>query len=156
MLRQGLALRAALGTDLSLVCPRFTHWLLTADDSPQVVGIREREFREPIAGIAALFAKWIESGERPPRESFDAAAASLVNDAKHCSYSPVEAYDAALCAAYAAILRPGSCTRLAADAAADAEISRQVEADEDINDSESRRLAWSAMRGKLLELLAVA
>jgi hypothetical protein len=123
-----------VGADLSMVAPKFTHWLLT---SPEIglAGKADGAGKSAIATVAGLYDRWV-AGDNPPEPEWHAARVAAGNAAWAAGR------DAAAVAAWeAAGVWPmaGAAARAAAGAA-----GRDAAA----------VAAWVAMARKLLELLA--
>lgn len=67
--------RAARGRDLSLAWPRFARWLLSEPDSPPMYAASQDDsVRDAIVGVARLYREWLDTGQKPARDRFAAAA----------------------------------------------------------------------------------
>jgi hypothetical protein len=92
-----------VGADLSMVWPKFAHWLLT---DPEHGIIKYSNKPEAITGVADLYKIWI-TGEKPKKEEWvqarrgDAAYAAAYA-AYAAAYAAAAAYDADSAADYAA------------------------------------------------------
>jgi hypothetical protein len=110
------------GADLSMVVPKFLHWLLSDPEGGVQRAVKDRpKQKAAINAVAALYARWIEQGTKPSvtewreaRRAADAAAA----------YAAYAAYAADAYAAYAAAAAAD-----AADAAAARSCERIRQAD---------------------------
>ncbi len=114
------------GADLSMVWPRFAHWLLTNPDGGVQTGVKLRPAIGPsIAHVAELYQRWIDGSKpsdtkwRKARSAASAAYSASAADASAsaaaaAAYSAASAYSAYASAAYSAS------AAYAADAAADA------------------------------------
>jgi len=115
-----------VGSDLSMVWPKFALWLLTDSN---MLRITDRN-RESIEGVAGLYRKWLD-GAKPS-----------IKDWRKARTAAYAAYAAAADAAYA----------YAAAAAADAADAARRSAIW----KTARTAAWCEMADKLLQLLAAA
>lgn len=123
----------APGTDLSMVWPKFAHWLLVDAEHGTIRLARSERSKEAITNVANLYAEWID-GNKPTKERWRAAAAS----ADYADYADAAASAAAASAADAADYAAAS----AADAAAD--------------DDAARNTHYGIMADKLISLLREA
>ena len=112
-----------VGADLSLVWPRFAHWLLVDDEHGviQYAG-SHKGARTAIQGVADLFARRI-AGNDPTTEEWAAARAAAGAAARAASWgaswaAPLAAAGAAWSAVWAAPLAAARAARVAARAAA--------------------------------------
>lgn len=117
-----------VGSDLSLVWPKFAYWLLSASDSP----LGKHVSRQYVSDVAYLYRQWIDTGLQPNQEKFKVAARAA--EAAWMAEA-AEAARAAEAAARAAWVTEAA--TWAAEAAAGA----------------AAEAAWAKMRNKLLELL---
>ena len=99
-----------VGADLSMVWPRFAHWLLADPDFGVIRHAKTDTSKKAISDVAALYSRWI-SGEKPVRKEWVAAAYAAYAAAAYTAYTAYAAYaaadaadaaDAAYAAAYAA------------------------------------------------------
>jgi hypothetical protein len=117
------------GADLSMVIPRWLHWLLSNPNGPvQAQCVKHPRVAASVNAVAALYASWIDTGAKPSvtewREARKAAADAYAADAYAADAYAADAYaaDAYAADAYAAAADAAD----AADAAAaDADDSRQ-------------------------------
>jgi hypothetical protein len=65
-----------LGADLSGVWPRFSHWLLSSEESPMYGPAQDTRVKPAIDAVAALYAEWIETQVKPSKGRWDAAEAA--------------------------------------------------------------------------------
>ena len=92
----------APGADLSMVWPKFTHWLLT-DPQYGAICFADEMGKAAIHAVADLLSRWI-AGEKPSRSEWDSAydaASSAAYAALYSTYRQSAAY--ASSAAYAAL-----------------------------------------------------
>jgi hypothetical protein len=155
------------GADLSMVWPRFAHWLLTCADGPVQAGAAKRlDVAESVARVAALYQRWID-GTKPSdtewREARSAAAAAYAAyadayadaaDAAAAAYAAYAAYayaDAADAAYAAADAAAADAAAAAAEAAVAAAAAYAAYAGRASREAERRRQA-----DKLIALLEQA
>ncbi len=120
-----------VGKDLSLVWPKFAHWMLVDPTAGVIRFVKNDRTKAAIEGVAALFARQVNGGEvsleewRTARSAAAAyayaaaAAAAAYADAAYAAYAAAAAADAAAAyadaayAAYAAAARSGHFKRMA-------------------------------------------
>jgi hypothetical protein len=120
------------GADLSMVWPRFAHWLLVDETHGVLRHAKREKSKESIRRVAALYARWIV-GDKPTHNEWAAAA-----------------YAAAAAAAYAAAYAA------AADAAAAAYAAAAAAADAADAAADARSKHYTVMADKLIELIKAA
>jgi hypothetical protein len=111
------------GADLSMVVPRFLHWLLTDPEGGVQAGVKRRPQIEPaVRRVVTLYETWFR-GMKPSvtewREARSAAAAADAAAAAAAAYAYADAA-AAAAAAYAAAAAADAAAAAYAAAAADA------------------------------------
>ena len=127
------------GADLSMVWPKFAHWLLINRENGVIRHAKQKPTKKAIQDVAELYQRWIK-GDKPTTEEWlvsrSAAYAAAAADADADAYAAYAAADAdadAAAAAYAA-----------AAAAAD---------DDDDDDDDARKKSRLIQSNKLIELL---
>ena len=124
-----------VGADLSMVWPRFALWLLSDSKHGVIRFAGERKgVADAISGVAALYARWVETGEKPSADEFEAAAAAA--EAAEAAWPAAAAWAAAWAATEAQAAWAAEAAWAAAQAAWAA--------------------AWKAMAANLLGLLREA
>ena len=143
-----------VGADLSMVWPRFAHWLLADPDFGVIRHAKTDTSKKAISGVAALYYRWI-SGENPVRKEWataaDAAAADAYAYATYAADADAAAADAD--AAAAAADAYAYATAAAADAYAYAADAYAADADADAAYKDALRSARRAQAEKLLGLI---
>ena len=127
----------AAGKDYSMIWPRFSLWLLTDEKSGVIRLAKAKRTRDAINGVAALYARWIETGKKPDVEEWRKVRAATARAAT----ARAAAYAAAAAAAYAAAYAAAAAAAYAAAAYA-----AYAYAD-------ARKLHWQKMAAKLISLL---
>ena len=147
-----------VGADLSMVWPRFAHWLLADPDFGVIRHAKTDTSKKAISGVAALYYRWI-SGENPVRKEWATAAADADAYA-YATYAADADADAAAADAADADAYAYAADAYAADAAADAYAyaadAYAADADADAAYKDALRSARRAQAEKLLELLSEA
>jgi hypothetical protein len=119
------------GADLSMVVPRFLHWLMSERLPLHVSKDNYPRAWQAIADVSALYREWCVDGVKPSRDRFEKAAAAA---AAAAAYAADAAY------AYAAAVYAAAAYAAAAYAA----------------DAAARKAEFSRMADKLIELLEAA
>ena len=147
----------APGADLTLIWPRWAHWLLTTEVAKAAA--KNSACAKAVADVAALFAKWIDTDKKPSAERWDRAAKATcvrtASDARRAAGAAARAASAtwasgaaraAWTSAWAA--RAASATaRIASDASA-AKVARAARA--------ARAASYQRQAAQLLTLLRAA
>lgn len=127
-----------VGADLTMVWPRFAHWLLVDPHDGVIRYAKPDSVRKSVERVAALYARWI-AGEKPDDAEWISAAVDAVQPASDAASAAFYAAHASSAASAASASSSDAADAAAAssDAAADADARRKQAA-------------------KLLELIAAA
>ncbi len=137
------------GADLSLVWPKFAHWMLVDEETGVIRHAKSERSREAIRGVAELFDRW-QLGCKPSADDFKAAR---ITAAAYAAYAAADAADAA---AYAAAADAAYAAAAAADAAYAAAADAYAAAADAAYAADARKSRYLGMAEKLLEILAAS
>jgi hypothetical protein len=135
-----------VGADLSLVWPRFAHWMLVDATAGVTRFARSDRTREAIKAVAKLFQRQLDGGSVSPEEwrAARSAAAYAADAAAYAAYAADAAAYAADAAAYAADAAAAAAADDAAAAAADAADAADDAADAAADDDAAAAAAAAA------------